>query len=153
MILKILSTIKRYIVELGKEGNIISMRLRELTKNIDKEQMLILKDYTKAKFKRDRQLLSNFSFDGLLDIESIARVLFESELEASVMARGYRVLSKTSLMEKEIKALIDRFKTLNSILEANKIELLEVLKNQERVDKFQEEIKKIKEQIMVGKKL
>src|SRR3989338_4218512 len=45
MIMRTAKMMDRYLIELGKEGGIIKMRLRELLRNIDKEKELILRDY------------------------------------------------------------------------------------------------------------
>src|SRR3990167_1021232 len=45
IIKRISSIVKRYLIELGKEGTVISMRLKELLGNLNNDEEMILKDY------------------------------------------------------------------------------------------------------------
>lgn len=150
MIRKMAHIINEYIVELGREGIIVRMRMREVTKDIDKKQEEIIKDYLQKPTKV-RQFFDNLSFDGLLDAENIANLLFGDPSERKIMPKGFRLLSKTNLNEMEIKNLIDFFKNLDGILEADEMSLVKVLKN--RSESFKNEFNKLKEQIMLGKKI
>jgi len=153
MIDRISAMVKRYLVELGKEGLIVSMRLKELTKNLNKEESLILKDYFGAKASRADTTLKNMSFDFLLENQNISRMLFDELHDRNISPRGYRIFGKTDLMEKDIKLLISTFKTLDKILNADIESMLKIFKKQESVDFFNKELKTLKEKIMVGKKI
>ena len=72
MIRKMANIINEYIVELGREGIIVRMRMREVVQGIEKTQEFILKDYLQ-KYKKSKQLLDNLSFDKLLDVENMFR--------------------------------------------------------------------------------
>jgi len=150
MIKKMADIINSYIVELGKEGIIVRMRMREVTKGIEKEEEAIIRDYTDD-FEKVNSFFDNLSFEGLLDAENIARLLFGESSETRIMPKGYRILSKTSLNKTEIDSLIGNFKDLEGIINADEEKLKEVLKN--HAESFQSEIIKLKEQIMVGKKI
>tara|TARA_Y100000034_G_scaffold95924_1_gene116640 strand:+ start:2576 stop:3643 length:1068 start_codon:yes stop_codon:yes gene_type:complete len=150
MIKKMANIINEYIVELGREGIIVRMRMREVTKGIDKEQELIIKDYVHNPHKVN-DFFDNLSFEGLLDAENIARLLFGELSETRIMPKGYRILNKTSLNETEVNNLIGNFKDFEGILNSNEEKLKNVLKN--HAESFQQEIIKLKEQIMVGKKI
>jgi len=150
MIRKMAQIINEYIVELGREGIIVRMRMREVTKDIDKKQEEIIKDYLQ-RFTKARQFFDNLSFDGLLDAENIANLLFGDSSETKIIPKGYRLLSKLNLNDIEIKNLIDSFRNLDGILEAKEESLKKVLKN--RSESFKEEFNKLREQIMLGKKI
>jgi diadenylate cyclase len=150
MIRKMSQIINEYIVELGREGIIVRMRIREVTKDIDKKQEEIIKDYLQRPTKV-RQFFDNLSFDGLLDAENIAHLLFGDFSEKKIAPKGYRLLSKTNLNDMEIKNLIDSFNNFDGILEADEMSLGNVLKN--RLESFKSEFSKLKEQIMLGKKI
>jgi diadenylate cyclase len=150
MIRKMAQIINEYIVELGREGIIVRMRMREVTKDIDKKQEEIIRDYLQKPTKV-RQFFDNLSFDGLLDAENIANLLFGDSSEKKIAPKGYRLLSKTNLSDIEIKSLIDFFKNLDGILEADEMSLRKVLKNNS--ENFRDEFNKLKEQIMLGKKI
>ncbi|MEK6840399.1 MAG: DNA integrity scanning diadenylate cyclase DisA, partial [Nanoarchaeota archaeon] len=56
---RISENVKRYLIELGKEGTIVSMRLKELTKNLAKERDFLLKDYFGQKSLKADELLKD----------------------------------------------------------------------------------------------
>lgn len=139
-------TIERYLIELGKEGLIIKMRLRELLKNVDKEKKLILNDYN-AK----QGALDEFNFDDLLDAENIAQLLFSLPSEDRVHAKGSRILNKMNLDKKLISRIIDNFPNLDNILGTDIDGLKRVLGSE--TENFQKEVSSLKEQIMMAKKI
>ena len=150
MISKMANIINEYIVELGKEGIIVRMRMREVTKGIEKMQQQIIKDYLN-KPERARQFFDNLSFEGLLDAENIARLLFAESSDKRISPKGYRILSKTNLNESEINNLIKEFNNLDGIIEIDEGELKKLLKNS--AEPFKKEINNLREQIMLGKKI
>lgn len=150
MIRKMGAIINEYIVELGKDGIIARMRLRELTKGIDEKEEKIIKDYINRPL-RVIQFLDGLSFEGLLDIENLAKVLFGKSLESSVTPKGIRILEKTHLSKQDIDNLIKYFKNLDGILNADKDSMEKVLKGD--TEKLQRELNIIREHIIVGKKI
>ena len=152
MIRRISEVVKRYLIELGKEGNIVSMRLKELTKNLSKEREMVLMDYFQSKYFRPDNLLKNIDFDVLLEISNLSKILFEEVHDKSIFPQGIRILSKTNLSDKEIKSLINNFKTLNQIFDAGMDSLMNVLKNEDVVSSLIQDLEVLKEKILVGKK-
>jgi diadenylate cyclase len=150
MIRKMANIIHTYIVELGREGVIVRMRMREVTKGIDRMREEIIGDYL-LKPAKAKQFFDNLSFEGLLDAENIARLLFGEISEEQIIPKGHRLLGKTSLNENEIRTLINSFKNLVGILEADEDNVRRVLKN--HAEGFKQEINSLKEHIMVGKKI
>jgi len=150
MIRKMSNIINEYIIELGKDGIILRMRMREISKGIEKVQDLIMKDYFVRPLKA-RQFFDGMSFDGLLDLENIANVLFGCSLEKSIIPKGYRLLSKTHLTKEEIDSLIRHFKNLEAIFGANKDLIGRILRD--NPDKLQKELASLREHIIVGKKI
>jgi diadenylate cyclase len=153
MINRISFMVKRYLMELGKEGIIVSMRLKELTKNLNKEESSILKDYFGSKYSRAETMLKNMGFDFLLENQNISRMLFDELHDRSISPRGLRILGKTELLEKDIKLLISTFKTLDRIFNADEESLLKIFKKKEYLEFFNKELENLKEKIMVGKKI
>jgi diadenylate cyclase len=147
IIMRTAKTIERYLVELGREGVIIRMRLRELLKNVVKERELILEDYGAKKENN----LDEFSFDDLLDIENISQLLFSSPSEDKIQAKGHRILSKMNLDIKQMEKLIASFGSLSNILIADDKKLARVLGDE--TENFKKEISSLKEQIMMAKKI
>jgi len=146
---KMKDIINEYIIELGREGLIVRMRMREITQGIDKVRDLIFRDYL-PKSKKIEQFFDNLSFDKLLDLKNIASNLFKKSLETLVNPKGYRILSKTSLNKDEIEVLIRHFKNFDSILSGDEESLKKILSNPK---KFQKEINVLREHVMLGKKV
>ena len=149
MIMKISESVKRNFTELGKEGTIMQMRYRELIKGVEKYKNEIIRDYALLSMKRATALLSNLTFDGLLDTESIARLIMEKPLEESISPKGFRFLSHLTLTEKESATVVKQFGNIEGILRATAAEFEPLLKN--RASKIHEEIRNLREQVLNGK--
>ena len=126
------------------------MRMRELTKGIEEKEDVIIKDYFNKPL-RVKQFFNNLGFEGLLDLENIAEVLFGKSLETSIIPKGYRILNKTRLEKNEIELLVKHFKNLENIFNADIESLQKLLKTNART--LQDELGLIREHIMVGKKI
>ena len=145
--------VKRYLIELGKEGMIVSMRLKELTKNLNKDEETIIMDYFGSDYKRIMDMLDKMSFDFLLETSNISRMLFEELHDRPVSPKGIRILGKTNLLEKYINLLVVNFGTLDKIFSADKEELYKIIENEELARHLAQELDAIKEKIMLGKKI
>jgi diadenylate cyclase len=149
MILKISESVKRSFTELGKEGSIMHMRYRELLRGVEKAETEILRDYAKLSLKRAKTLLENLTFDGLLNTESIARLILEKNLEESISPKGYRFLARLTLSEKEASQMVKAYRNLDNILKLEITDLEQVLKN--RANTIYDEIRNLREQVLSGK--
>ena len=98
IMLRMEKILKRYLLEMGNEGAILKMRLKELVKNIDVKEKMLLKDYASEQ-KRLSTMLSHLNYEGLLDIDMLSRLLFELNPDDTISPRGHRILSKTRGME------------------------------------------------------
>ncbi|MBU3913326.1 MAG: DNA integrity scanning diadenylate cyclase DisA [Nanoarchaeota archaeon] len=152
MINRVEDTIRKSIVELGRDGSIIKMRLKELTRGTEKTEQLILKDYVNNP-ERLRQLISDISFDDLLDTEGIAKLLFNRNSDESTHPRGHRVLSRTNLSEGDVNLILSNFKDLNSILGASANDFSKIFTSADFAASLQKELAVLRENIMVGKKI
>jgi len=150
MIRKMSNIINEYIIELGKDGIILRMRMREINKGIEKVQDLIMKDYFVRPLKA-RQFFDGLSFDGLLDIENIANVLFGCTVEKSIIPKGYRLLYKTHLVKEQIDVLVRHFKNLDGIFNGSKDSIGRIIRD--NPDRLQKELANLREHIVVGKKI
>ena len=135
MVMKIVDEVKRGISELGDEGRLISMQLEELVGGLEKEELLIIKDYNgKIKEKNEEELLEeiiNLPYEDLLKASSIAKILgyesFENYDEVGVYTRGYRILNKIPKVPSNIvDNLVKSFKSFQHILSADIPQLDEV---------------------------
>ena len=150
---RISENVKKYLVELGKEGTIVSMRLKELTRNLGKEREFLLKDYFGSKSQKAEELLKNLNFDFLLETRNISRILFGEIQDKPIFPRGFRILSKTNLLEKDAKILLNSLGSLDKIFDADKDTLSGVFNNEELVNSIARNVKSLKEKILVGKSL
>ena len=153
IIRRISENVKKYLVELGKEGIIVSMRLKELTKNLSRERDSILRDYFgSGRLKKD-EILKNMNFDFLLESSNILRMFFGDTHDKPVISKGTRILGKTSLLAKDIKILTDSFKTLDRIFNLDRSSLNNVFRNENLISSFMGDMKNLKEKILMGKKI
>jgi len=147
---KMITIINENIIELGKEGIIIRMRVREIIRGIDKEEEMIIKDYL-LRINKLKNLFDNLNFEEILDIENIASILFKGPLDKEISSKGFRILSKTSLAKQDIDKLINQFKNLYQIFNAEDLMIVKLLG--ENAKNFKKEINQLREQILVGKKV
>ena len=153
IIKKVSDIVKRYLIELGREGSIVSMRLKELTKNLEKEGKMILEDYFGHKSQSAEKILNSMNFDFLLDASNISRILFEDLYDRPVSPKGFRILSKTSLLEKDIRNLITNFSNLEDIFNSNRDSFVAALKNEDVVDSLINDLETLRGKIMSGKRI
>ncbi|KRW91202.1 DNA integrity scanning protein DisA [Alicyclobacillus tengchongensis] len=127
-VLRVTAEIRRYIIELGSEGRLVSMQLEELLANLDEQAYLLLKDFVSPESTHTpHQIMSqihSMSAEELLDGSLMARALGYSpsanQLEETVSSRGYRVLNKISrLPQPVIENLVEHFGVLSNILKAS----------------------------------
>ncbi len=152
IIRRISENIKRDLVELGKEGRIVSLRLKELTSYPLREEELILKDYFGQNHLKIAEDLSKINFDFLLEDSNISVMLFEDIIDDKpISPSGLRLLSKINFFESYTELLIRNLKNLDNILFATDEELLEILGDEEIFNFFKKQLSSLKEKIILGK--
>ncbi|NCN51535.1 DNA integrity scanning protein DisA [archaeon] len=150
---RISDVVQRYLIELGKEGMIVKMRLKELMVGLEKEEELILKDYFNQNHSSSLEILEKMDFDFLLEPMNISRLLFEELHDKTISPRGVRLLGKTNLLDRYVDLLVGNFESFSEILIASNEEILEVLESEAMLAFFREEIYSLKEKINLGKGL
>lgn len=153
IIKRISGVVQRYLIELGREGMIVRVRLQELTNNIDKEEISILKDYFGSSHAAALEVLEKMDFDFLLEPMNISRVLFEEMHDKKIVPKGARILQKTNLLDRYIDLLVGNFKDLNDVLSATHGRLMEVLETEAMVSFFKEELYNLREKISLGRRI
>ena len=135
MVMKIVVEVKRYMYELGEEGRLVQMQIEELVGGLEKEELLIIKDYIAPGKKRTSEKvlkeIKNLSHDDLMNVASISKILgyqdFDNYDDVGVYTRGYRILNKIPRMPNNIvDNLIKSFKSFQHILVADIPQLDEV---------------------------
>lgn len=153
IIKRISEVVERYLIELGREGIIVKMRLKELTGNLEKEEISILKDYFGSEYNNSLSILESMDFDFLLEPRNISRMLFDELHDRSVSPKGIRLLQKTNMLDRYIDLLTGNFETLNDILNASEEKLLKVMESEAMVAFFREEMYNLREKINLGRRI
>lgn len=151
---RITETMKKYILELGIEGSLVKILLKEVIKDVEKEQDLLLKDYSRN-YDFTRTALPSLLLDELIEPENIIRLLLYSSSTEAVKPRGYRILSKTSLSDEIIGKIIDKFGNLQSLTDTLSLQsaMLNDLIGEKSTKKLVKELENLKEQALLGKKI
>jgi len=144
LIQKISENLKKITIELGKEGTLLKIRLKELIKDVEYETDLIIKDYTQVNLKRSKTLLDDLPYDEILDNDRILEVLgYDKMNPQSVPIKGWRILGKTSLHESEIAQIVNEAGSLGRSLHSN-IEFYKKILGYDKAQTLKEELNKIK---------
>ena len=135
MVMKMVDEVQKSIYELGAEGRLLEMQLEELVGGLEKEELLIVKDYIAPGKKRTSEKvlkeIESLSHEDLMKTQIVSRLLgyedFDNYDEVAVYTRGYRVLNKIPRMPSNIvDNLVKSFKSFQHILVADLEQLDEV---------------------------
>ena len=134
MVMKIVEEVNRAIDELGEEGRLLEMQLEETVGDLEKEELLLIKDYIAPGKKRSAEkILAELKKvgDNYIKADKIANLLgyedFNNYDEIGVYTRGYRILNKIPRMPSNIvENLVKSFKSFQHILLADIPKLDEV---------------------------
>ncbi len=135
MVMTMAEEVQRSIYELGIEGRLVQMQLDELVGDLEREELLMIKDYmVQGKKRNPEKVLNeiiNLSYEDLMNPQTIAKLLgyeiFDNYDEVGVYTKGYRILNKIPRMPNNIvENLIKKFKSLQYIIAADIQKLDEV---------------------------
>ena len=135
MVRKMVEEVERAIFELGDEGRLLEIQLKELVGDLENEELLIVKDYMSPSKKKlpDKILeeIEKLNHEDLMKSDKIAKMLgyqdFENYDEVGVYTRGYRVLNKIPRIPSNlVDYLVKSFKSFQHILAADIPQLDEV---------------------------
>ena len=154
MVMRIVDEIERYIVELGNEGRLISMQLYESIKFIERDGILLIRDYYKGNLNYNEvyEELQKLNSKELTDLDTIAKIMGYGgmSLEDSLISpKGYRILYKLQRIPTGvIENLVKHFKKLKYVIEADTLQLDKVEGiGETRANLIKNGLKRIKEQI------
>lgn len=128
MVMNIANEVQKEIYELGEEGRLLQMQLDELIEGLDKEELLIIKDYIAPGKKRTSEKvleeINKIPRENLTELQNIAKLLgyenFDNYEEIGVYTKGYRILSRIPRMPTNIvENLVKSFKSFQHILVAD----------------------------------
>jgi diadenylate cyclase len=135
MVMNVVDEVQKSIYELGEDGRLLEMQLEELVGDLDKEELLMIKDYIVPSKKRTPEKvieeIKKLSYEDLMKSQIIAKLLgyedFDNYDEVGVYTKGYRVLNKIPRMPASIvENLVKSFKSFQHILAADIPKLDEV---------------------------
>ncbi len=126
MVMKMVEEVQRQVYELGEEGRLVKMQLEEVIGDIEKEEILVIKDYVSKRRSAEKVLneISSLDLSSLQNPSTIAKTLgyenFENFDEIGVYTKGYRLLNKVPKMPSSIvDNLVKSFKSFQHILIAD----------------------------------
>ena len=160
MVMRIVEEINIYILELGNEGRLISMQLNELIRNIERDGLLLIKDYIVDDLDVNEvyKTIQKLSQKELLSLEVIAKTIGHSDEslgDTFLYPKGYRILRKVPRIPASvIENLIEHFNDFNSVVKA-RLEDLDKVDGigEARATAIRNGLKRIKEQVSLNKEL
>lgn len=160
MVMRVVEEVEMYILELGNEGRLISMQLNELTKNIERDGILLIRDYISEGLDLNEVYkgIQKLSQSELLDLDAISKQLgYSGEPlgETLISPKGYRILSKVPRIPSTvIENLIKHFKDLTSVIDAE-IDDLDKVEGigEARARAIRTGLKRINEQVYLNNQL
>ncbi|MCI5628031.1 DNA integrity scanning diadenylate cyclase DisA [Clostridium sp. HCP1S3_B4] len=160
MVMRIVEEINIYILELGNEGRLISMQLNELIRNIERDGLLLIKDYIVDDLDVNEvyKTIQKLSQKELLSLEVIAKTIGHSDEslgDTFLYPKGYRILRKVPRIPASvIENLIEHFNDFNSVVKASLEDLDKVDGiGEARATAIRNGLKRIKEQVSLNKEL
>ncbi|MCL4169242.1 UNVERIFIED_CONTAM: hypothetical protein GTU68_025769 [Idotea baltica] len=127
IVVRVAEEIERYLVELGSDGRLVALQMKELMAGVEDDRRMVVLDYFQPdaswNLEQAMETLSSLSMDDLLDPEIVADALHLSatskDADATMQPRGYRMLSKVQrLSEGQIGRVVDEFGTLDRLMRA-----------------------------------
>ncbi|MCX7883715.1 MAG: DNA integrity scanning diadenylate cyclase DisA [Caloramator sp.] len=159
MVMRIVNEIQKYIYELGNEGRLISMQLDDLIDEVEKDGIMLIKDYSYQKdFNDIMKGIKNLSSDELLELSSVCKVFGYSAdlmLDTMISSKGYRLMSKIPKVPPiVIENLVKTFGQLKNVMQAS----IEELDNVEgigeaRARAIKEGLRKLQEKVLLNRHL
>lgn len=128
LVARISEEIEQYLTELGTDGRLVRLQLRELMAGVEDERRLVVRDYLQEDHSWDLEeaiaTLSDLSIDELLAAEEVVHTLHlggsTDDLDAPIEPRGFRMLSRIPRLPTELaEALVARFGSLDRMTRAS----------------------------------
>ena len=133
MVMRIITVIEKYVIELGEEGTLVRMQLEELMGTTKKDRMMIYMDYKKdnVELKDIQRKMKSLTDDELLDLVKVSKILGYSgiteSMDMEIRPKGYRILNKIHRLPTGIiENIINYFDDFKSIQAASIEDLDEV---------------------------
>lgn len=158
MVMRVVSEIERFIIELGNEGRLISMQLNELIRNVERDGLLVIRDYCiEGKLYHEiYREIQDMDSEVFVELEEIAKVLGYTDIplvDTLISPRGYRMISKIPRIPTQvIENLVKNFKELKAVMEASYDDLDSVDGiGEARAKAIRNGLRRLREQFMLDK--
>ncbi len=134
LVARISFEIEQYLTELGTDGRLVRLQLRELMAGVEDERRLVVRDYFQSdsswNLEQAIETLSDLPIDDLLDAEEVVHTLHLSQtddLDAPIEPRGYRILARIPRLPDELAdRLVEHFGSLDKLSRASVEDLASV---------------------------
>jgi diadenylate cyclase len=134
LVARISFEIEQYLTELGTDGRLVRLQLRELMAGVEDERRLVVRDYFQSdsswNLEQAIETLSDLPIDDLLDAEEVVQTLHLSQtddLDAPIEPRGYRILARIPRLPDDIAdRLVGHFGSLEKLSRASVEDLASV---------------------------
>lgn len=130
MLRRIASDVEGYVAELGTDGRLVELQLREAVDGLTELAELVRRDYESPELTFDLGSLRELPADDLLDVGLIARALgmgAATSLDDKLETRGYRQLAQIHrLPATVVQRLVEHFESLQALVGASTTELQKV---------------------------
>lgn len=135
IVVRIAEEIQRYLVELGTDGRLVRLQLRELMAGVEDDRRMVLLDYFQPdaswNLEQAMETLSDLEMEELLEPEAVAEALHLAgharDADGPLQPRGYRMLSKVPRMPEElVQRIVDEFQSLDKLMRATVDEIAAV---------------------------
>ncbi|HRZ86005.1 MAG TPA: DNA integrity scanning diadenylate cyclase DisA [Candidatus Paceibacterota bacterium] len=136
---KILESQEKTFVELGNEASTLKLRVREIMKDVEKETDLVIRDYTILSLKKSKSIIDNMSHEELFDLDKIITALAQKNNVHLDSLKGWRILSKTCLNEKEVAEVLNYLGSFKDVLNSNQSKYQKII-GEEKAKFFNKEI-------------
>src|ERR687897_364630 len=162
MVTRMATEVERYIIELGTEGRLIETQLEETVVGVTADRAALVRDYATDDSERnvDAPLaaLARLPHPDLLDFGRLAELLGYDRkvntLDYPVSPRGYRILGGIPRLPRLVAdRVIQRFGSLEEILNASEVDLESIEGVEERARDIREGLRRLQEVDLVDRYL
>jgi diadenylate cyclase len=161
MVLRIKTELFTYLSELGQEGRLIRLQMQELLFEMEREALLVIKDYSAEPEVKADVVMARFqelSKAGVIEDSTILKLLGHQgyvHMDEFICPRGYRMLNKIPRLPMIIiENLIKRYGKFTNMIAASVEELDDVEGIGEvRARKIKEGFKLIRDQLMADRQM
>ncbi|HTZ41881.1 MAG TPA: DNA integrity scanning diadenylate cyclase DisA [Candidatus Omnitrophota bacterium] len=143
LIQKIAADLRRYSIELGKEGTLLRIRLKEILSGVEKETDLIIRDYAKLELDQTKLVLNALNYEEILDENTICQVLGYENPNANGSIKGWHILMRTFLSEIDADLVIGKGENWEKIVNADNKFFIDVI-GEEKAETLYDNIEKMK---------